>query len=202
MRSNRMVRRFAIGAAVALIVSACGGGDSGGSSEEQALINAMGDALWADMQDDGDLPEEINEESADCVAETVVETVGYEQLQDAGITAEALESTSLEDLPDPTEDLSDARAAELADGTLDCINFEELIAQQFAADGSVSEESARCVASGLLDEGGFREAMVEGMIGGDAAFDAAAEDSTIAAAMFQTMADCLNPDELSALMGG
>lgn len=203
MEWNQTLRRCAAALALLLAVSACGGGDdAGGGDGEAALVEALGAEIWTQMQSDEELPEELDKEAATCVAQVIVDVVGYDELEEAGVTVEALESGGLDDVPNQFDELSVEQAGELADGTLGCVDFESVVARQFAADDTISEGSARCLADGMLQSEGFRDLIVQGIVGGEDAFAAATQDSALAGMVFQLMADCLTPEELSSLMGG
>ena len=223
-RSNA-ARLAAAVAAIALIAGACGGdADTPGSTapapseavtttvpttmapttaatsgRDVEYVDAVTAAMWRNMQEDGDLPDGIDEETARCVATSTVEIVGVDQLEAAGITLEALEG-DLDDLEDPFDLVDSAQAEALADEFFDCVDLVGLMAAEMAADG-ISIESAECMSSALFEESGFRDAMVRGLVSSDDD-DVTFDEPAMASALFGAMNECLTEEELAVMMGG
>jgi hypothetical protein len=185
--------------AVGLLVAGCGG-----SGDADELVDALSDTLWEEAQPDveqGTLPFEFTEADADCLAQVTVDAIGYDTLTEAGVTAEAVRAGGLEgEATDFLRDNPDAANA-FVDGMNQCIDIVTAIADEFAAEMGVSEESARCIGDGFMNQDAFRDSMIESLVG-DAVNDPLGDDPDAIGALYELMNDCLTDEELAAMMGG
>lgn len=184
--------------AVGLLVSGCGG-----NSDADELANAIGERIWVEVQPDvaqGNLPFEFTESDANCLGGAVVDSIGYETLTEAGVTAESVREGGIED--PASEFLSDPQAANaFVDGMTQCVDIVGPMSEQLAAEMAVSEESARCIGEGLMDQPAFRDAIVAAIVGGGSS-DPFGDDPDAVGAMFDLMSECLTDEELTSILGG
>ena len=125
--------------ALALLASACGG-----SSDDQALI----DAIAAQSRDDG-MPAGMD---VDCIAEAMVKGLGGAQVMEEryGLTAETVAAG---ESPDDVElSVDDARS--MASDMLDC-GFDDLMVSTIAGEG-LSEDDVSCVLD-KIDQDALRD---------------------------------------------
>lgn len=161
-------------AAVALALTACGGGDDSGGRDSQtdegkAYVEAMMSTYSADMG--------FTEPQATCIAELAIDTVGVDALQDAGVTPEKIEQGE-ELLADftPTE----AQADTMVDGVFGCVDFGELmVAQMGAEDIGIPEDKVRCIGDAMAKSDAFKDSLKSEMLGIEATTDDAAIEEAI-----------------------
>lgn len=176
---------------VVLTTAGCGGDDGPSLSDaEMAIADVMAAELLADPDPNNPF---ADEESARCFARGLVADLGITRLAEIGITAEGGEAVEALGL------LDDAEVDGLVDLALGCIDFETILAAEFAA-GGISEASARCLVGELAETDFFRSAFRAGMIG-DVAYDPS-DDPAFLAAMIGAASRCLTPDEMRMIMGG
>ncbi|GMQ86778.1 MAG: hypothetical protein BMS9Abin07_2374 [Acidimicrobiia bacterium] len=191
-----------VGVAFSLVVASCASG--GDTADTDAMADAIADGVWEQSQADIAAGEELFEfdrSDADCIGAAVVDALGFDTLQEAGLTAEALsEEGSIPDLGDMGLDA--AQGAEVFDAMDGCIDFANTMAEVGAADMDISVASAECLFDGFLAEESFRDMMVAGMMGEeDTAVDPLA-DPAFAGTTFALMSECLSDEELARLLEG
>jgi hypothetical protein len=125
----------------------------------------------------------LTPEQGDCIADN--------------FTDDDLESLLTFTLADPDGTPTPEVAGPLADAVVTCMNFGEVLVEQFAASGgTISPESAQCLADALPDDL-LRSMVLSGMTDVEAPDDEAAFERAIVGAT----ADCLTDEELSSLGG-
>jgi hypothetical protein len=142
-----MKRVLVIAVVAVLFLGACGDDDDGGGAlnggggDLNAEEQEMADKISAELQsgEEDDLP--LTPEQADCVGSGMVEAVGVEKLSTIDFAADEVEFL-----------LSPEDAEEAADVMVSCVDIQEAFAESFTADGSVSQESAQCIADKLDDD--------------------------------------------------
>ena len=163
-----MRRRALTGAAVlaALALAGCGGGGNDGASVREEYASA----LAASFQRSVGADVEVTGEDARCVGDRVVDIVGVERFQSAGVTPQEIRAgDSLEDvLPDPTPE----QAAEFVDAMFACLDMAGLIAAQLQTDAEaagVEIENAedKCVGDNFARNERVRTALAESLLTGD-----------------------------------
>jgi hypothetical protein len=176
---------------VVLTTAACGGDDGRSLGDaEKAIAEVVAVELMADPDPDNPFGDE---ESARCFARGLVADLGITRLAEIGITADGEEAVEALGL------LNDAEIDAMVDLALECIDFEEVLAAEFAA-GGIGEDSARCLVGELAETDFLRLAFRAGMIG-DESFDPS-DDPAFLAEMIGAAARCLTPDEMRMIMGG
>lgn len=182
------MRRIVGSVVCAALLAGCGGGGSSGSPATSTLSTtrapAVGDErmvelLERSLLDNPDPAFPIDEVSALCFAEGLVERFGVTGLLRLGLSTETLEAgTQLAGL-----DLTRSQAEGFADVMLLCFDFAAGVAVQY--DGMVSQESIDCIGDALPGDGGFRDLLVR-MVANErvTADDAVAALSGVARACF------------------
>lgn len=159
-----MKRRLALLAASLLVLAACGG-DEGASRDD--YVDAATDAL-ADAGDDENVT--FDDDDAECLAEAVVDAIGVDELNDAGISADDfVEVDALEELDvDIDDDVVDA----MTDAVQDCeINFANSLAEEITGqfgEGVLSDEALECVGTEIGASQELAEVFAESLITGNA----------------------------------
>lgn len=180
--------------AVSLVAVACG--DSGGDDGElSAAEQNLADAIKSEILADADPDSPLGEPEAECVSEAAVRELGVDGLLQLGFTAEG-------ESPENILDNADADQRQLIiDLTLECVDFAGLLVEEIAADGGISEESARCIGDGLTD-GDLLAPLVESGLAGTDFEDVVEQDPDTAEAFFNVFLECLSVEELTNLGGG
>ena len=183
-----MSRFTALVAVLALLAFACGdtggGGGEGFSADEQALSDAIRDAILEDP--DPDSP--FGTEEATCVGDGAIKEFGLEGLLELGITVDNA------DPGDAFDGATDEQVEKVVDVTLGCVDFTKAFVD--AAAGDISQESAECLGDGLEDGGLLRPLVKAGFT--DEEFDIT-DDPESAAAFFELILGCLSAEELVSL---
>jgi len=179
-----------VGAALALLVAACGS-DGGGdlSADDQVLADAIAQEMLASAGP----TEGIGAEEAACFGNGIVSEMGADRLAAVGLGADALAEGATPD----TADLSADDIDKMSKVMVDCVDFRAVIAEQMLASG-VSEDGAKCIADGFDDEliAEMAKASLEDPSGGSVANEA------VMAKMFSLMGECLSAEDLGNLGGG
>lgn len=126
------------GVALSLSLSACGGGDDDKAAE----------AISASMMEQSDDGFTVDQEQADCVGEGLVDKIGVDKLQDYGMLTDDLETNEAVD--DVTMEAGDADNA--ADVIIDCVDAQQMMADELGADDTLTDEQRECVGEALDDE--------------------------------------------------
>jgi hypothetical protein len=146
------------------------------SGDDKAAFDAINEKLGDDDGVSGD----ITEEQQTCVAVGMVKGLGAKRV---------IELSGEEDLV-----LDESEANKAADVFLGCVDVQKMFATQFAADGTLSEKSASCLAK-KIDLKQFKPFLVTTFQG------ATDEDlpSDLMASVLSGMGSCLNADELKSM---
>jgi hypothetical protein len=186
-----MKRVLLIVLAAVLLLGACGddgddggtlGGGGGGdlSGEEQEMADKISTELQSGEEDD--IP--LTAEQADCVGAGMVEAVGVEKLSTIDFGEDEVEFT-----------LSPEDAAQAADVMVTCVDIQEVFAESFAQDGSISQDSAKCFAD-KLDDDLLKDFFAQVFQGED---DEPSAD--FMRAVTEGMTDCLTDEEMESVGG-
>ena len=183
--------------AFSMVAAACGGDDDGGGSDlssgERALADAIADQLLDDPDDD--LP--MTRAQAQCISEGMVDDVGLDKLVEIGLSEEAVRAgTGPDDVDVPDEVVND-----FVDVMMDCVDMAALMVAGMTEDGDVSEDSAKCLADGIVEdyEDFLEQAARSGITGEE--FDVG-EDARLMVGIMTLMADCFTDEEFTEIMGG
>lgn len=188
MRERDVGKRILILIGVlALVAAACSSSDSGGSASLSGADKELADAITKSMVEDADPDSPFGEEEAACFGSTIVAEMGSERLAELGLDVAAVEAGT-----DPSDvDLTEADIDAMVTVMTTCVDFRDLVMQEFETSG-VSEEGISCIRDGLSDD------MMASMARG--AFDSAATESAEASdAMFGLVMGCLSADDLQQL---
>jgi hypothetical protein len=188
---KRVLAIVAIAVLAVLFLGACGDDDDGGAlsgggggGDLNAEEQEMADKISAELQsgEEDDLP--LDAEQADCVGAGMVKAVGVEKLSGIDFAADEVEFN-----------LTPDEASEAADVMVSCVDLQEAFKQSFTQDGSISEDSADCLA-GKLDDDLLKDFFAEVFQGNDA--EPSAEFTRV---LTSGMSECLTDEELQS-MGG
>jgi hypothetical protein len=181
----------------ALVAASCGDDDGGSdlNSGEQKLADAIAAQMLEDDDSTGDMP--MTEADADCVAQGVVSEVGVDRLVEVGLSEDAIRSgTSPEDVDLPDEVIDDFVGV-----FMDCVDLAEIMVAGMTEDSEISDDSAECLAEGMLDD--YEEFLTlaarSGITGEEFEPD---DDPDLMAGIIILMSECLTPEELSEVVGG
>lgn len=86
----------------------------------------------------------------------------------------------------------------VVDSILGCVDANAAFTEMFSADGTVSEQSASCVADAMLASEEFLDAVAESLTGSEFDMD---ESPQVMEALLPAFFDCLSPEELANLGG-
>jgi len=143
---------------VPVLAAACGDDESSSDGDAQPYV----EALSAELAKGEGLP--VDEAQAECVATTLVEAAGPEQLEEEGISPEEL--AAADGLGDLEIEVDDERSEALADDLIDCDLATVLVAAITSQVGSELPDEARdCVVERLNDDGDFAAALAAGFTG-------------------------------------
>ena len=172
---------YALMAGISLFaVAACGDDDKGGggnlSAEEQAYVDE------AMSNFDPEEAEPLSEDDARCMVTSMVQAVGVDTLEDAGLTAESFGDDS-STLP---EGLTKDQAEDVVDGIDGCIDMSELFLQGMTEDSSLSDDDKKCLAD-AFDSKTIRDLMVTMLSQGEEGLE---DDPAIMSKVFEVFSKC------------
>jgi hypothetical protein len=135
-----MTKTIAALCAVLLTLTACGGGD------DEAKENIK-ESLLENGQDFAGT--ELTEEEATCLSDGMVDEIGTDQLQEIGLLDE--DNNVVEDAQ--PDDLAKEDADALADTIVECVDVQELMAEQMGPMmEQMDEEQQECITDAFDDE--------------------------------------------------
>lgn len=135
----RKTQALVLAGALAITLSACGGGADDDARAAEAISQSMQDASDEDFT--------VDETQGDCVGEGLVDRIGVDKLTDYGLLSDDL--TVDEDVTDVTMEQADADSA--ADVFVSCLDAEKMMSEELAAGEDLTEEQQACIAE-VLDE--------------------------------------------------
>lgn len=127
------------GLALSLTLTACGGGGDEAKAAEsisQSMMESSDDSLTVD------------EKQADCIGKGMVDKIGVDQLKEYGLLNDDL--TANESVGEVTMEAKDADGA--AETIVGCVDTQKMMADELAADGTLTEEQQKCFSDALDDE--------------------------------------------------
>ena len=174
---------------IALVAAACGdddGGSGGRSGTEQALADAIRDAMLADTEPDSP----IGATEATCVGNEAVDQFGVEGLLELGITTENA------DPGNAFEGATEEQVDKIIDVTLSCVDFKQVFIDTITADTDVtlSDNTTNCLAEELSDKDFLRPFVTAGLRGDDVEFG---DDPVATQQVASAILGCMTPEELS-----
>ncbi len=177
-------RLIALFVTAGLSLAACGGDDDNkksvgaetdgdaekdsGSSGDDGLRDEYVAAIAESMQAD-DAP--FDDEQATCLAEGMVDAMGVDTIQDAGVTPEDIATDDTDSQFEAVaKDLSEDQAVEIVDVIFggECFSFGEMLASQMGSDGpEISDEQATCIGDAFAKNEAFKAAFVDTLLTGE-----------------------------------
>jgi hypothetical protein len=161
-RSKLGLTGFVVGV---LALAACGGesaSDDGASSDEEPYV----EALMTTFEQDETLP--LDESQVRCLAEGVVDVVGVDGFEKAGVTPADLEEGAT---LDSIETFTDEQTSKFLDLLFEgqCFDFNKMLAGAFMEQGggAMTEEQASCMADQFTKDDAFKELFAAGLKGDD-----------------------------------
>jgi hypothetical protein len=163
-----------------VVLAACGGGGGGRSAEEREFI----DAVIEDFSSGESFP--LDRRQAECFGTAFVDAIGYERLEDAGVSAaEFVDADTVEDLGiEPPEGLND----DVADALDDC-DTKPALADSLLEEIPLAGEERRCLRDGIVDDPAFADILARVFVG--------TEDNP-AVVLERALAQC--PDSIAQLV--
>ena len=144
------------------------GNDDGGSSGDDALREEYVAAITGSVQADGS---PFDTEQATCLAEGMVDAIGVDTIQAAGVTPEDIAAPDSDSQFDTVaEDLTEEQATAVVDVIFggECFSFGELLASQMGEDGpEIDEEQASCIGDAFGENEAFKQAFVDALLTGE-----------------------------------
>lgn len=181
-------------AMLAMGVTACGGDDGGGSGLS-GTAGEYADAIASEFEADPESGVDFTDDEARCIAGEMVDAVGVDAFEDAGIEpSDITDGTS--EFSDFGQTLSDEQAADVVDAVFggDCVDFAEMMGEAFVAEsgGQVTEEQGRCMGEGFIENQDFKDAMVGMLLGNEDA-----DVGSVLGSVMEMLGDCgIDPMEL------
>lgn len=178
----RTLRPLTVAAAATLpfLLVACGDDGDGGAAGDNPYVEAIADAMRADE----DFP--LESDDADCLASEIVDAVGVDTFEDAGIEPDDITDPDFE-FEDAGLELDEDTAEAMVDAFGNCdISFVDLMVDQMAAEGDVDDDLRDCIADNL-DEDLFGDLMVQGLLGNEESVENSEE---FVSAIFGLLAAC------------
>lgn len=132
--------RFVLIVVLALLLSACGGG------QEQEYV----DAIAASVRQ-GNSTFQVSQEQAQCIGNAFVDTLGVSAFQEVGLTPEEIRSGA-----DPLQDANQlaidrATAGQLYDALNECVDLSKLVLQGIQQ-ANLPPEARKCIANNLSED--------------------------------------------------
>jgi hypothetical protein len=159
-------------ATAALVLAGCGGDDDDDASPTSTGSDAVGEDEYLDALTDSFTGSEsfaASEAEARCAAERVVDEIGADRMQEAGLTVERLES---EEEDEGATDLTEAESEIVADALFECLDVAAAFAEGFAPEAGASEAEVACVSERAADLASLRTFVARIIrIGGTAVMD-------------------------------
>jgi hypothetical protein len=194
------VRRFLVVAVVG-VLAACGGGGGGGGGSA-----AYVDAAMRSYDDaDADVKEAISRDEAECLVQNMVDIIGVDNLEDAGIEPGDLDDADASPFEALGDDMTEEQSAEIVDVIVDgeCFDMVDVVLAQIEGTenpfGNLSEEKVRCVFDGIFQDPAVKEAMAGSLLGDEDADSSALSDAVgDESNLFKILGDCdVSPSQLA-----
>ena len=176
MNTKKISTFIAAFLALAMLASACGGGDA--SAGDQEVIDAVAQA----SRDEGDVPSGVD---VDCMAGAMVKGLGGAENMESqyGLTVATIaDGQDVDDVELPKDD-----AISMADGMMDCGLIDVMVSEMGS---DMSEDDARCLVD-KMDQDALRDTFAaEFMSPADADAVSEAAESAMFSSMFSAIGDC------------
>lgn len=168
----RTPTRLALGllAVTGLLVTGCSDDDGGDgasaevSAEAQPYVDAMKTSM-ANSQDEDD-PFNLSEGQIDCMAPRMINAMGVDRLEEAGVTPEDIAADEDNGMDFSDLNLTEEDGNKMYDAFGACdINLREVMMESFSGEG-MPDEAAECI-EGVLTDDNLRTFIVSLMVNGE-----------------------------------
>ena len=187
---------------LAVVLVACGSSSSSSSGKGQQYVDAM---MKSYDNSSGSTKNVFTRSQAECVAQGVVDAVGVDTLEKAGISPDDLAKSSGSPFNTIGKDLTTQQAKDVVSVITDgkCFNFTDLVMKAATksnntAFGKLGETKTRCLFDKLLANSAFKQAMADSILGkssSSSAFSNAFKDQS---EVFKIFGECnIKPSEVS-----
>jgi hypothetical protein len=194
------MRRFLVVAVVGLLAACGSSGGGGGSSsgEGQQYVDAIASKYQTSSSP-------FTKAQARCVAGQMVDAIGVDTLKNAGITPSDIENDkSGSSFNEVGKKLTEKQATELAGAITGgkCFNFTDLVVKSLSKNDATFRKlgttKAKCMFDELLNDGSFKQAMVNSILGRSSENDAFSKAFSNQSKIFKILGDCnIKPSELN-----
>jgi hypothetical protein len=178
-----MRRPAAFALIIALVAVACGDDTP---AADPALVAGLSQRISASQSGSGVF--EMTDPEVECFATGIIGLFGAERIT----AALDLEFSAFM----ATATAGERRA--VVDTMLDCVDLGAGLARELGAEGTISAESARCLADTMLASDAFRDATAESFVSETDPFD----DPALVSALLPAMLECLTAEDLGNLGTG
>lgn len=174
-----------------------------GQDGASLLAEALGESAWASYQaetEEGNVPFEISREQAFCLGEMLVDVIGYEELDRAGVTVEVVER---QEAFDPEElynfDWDDEQLTlDYFNGVSGCIDLAGFMTSAFSLELGIAAGSAGCLVNGMLADEAISSSLARSFANSFGATDPFS-DPGLTGDLFGLFSGCLTDEELRDL---
>jgi hypothetical protein len=159
---------------IALVAAACGDDTP---TADPALVASLSQRISDNQSGSGGF--EMTDPEVECFATGIISLFGAERITAAlDLDFSAFMATA-----------TAGERREVVDIMLECVDLGADLARELGAEGTISAESARCLADTLLASDAFRDATAESFVSETDPFD----DPALVSALLPAMLECLSP---------
>jgi hypothetical protein len=196
------MRRFLVVAVVG-VLAACGSSGGGGGGASSGDGQKYVDAISAKMRA-GASGKVFTKTQADCLANGMVDVIGVDKLNAAGLSPSKISSSS-DSFKAVGQKLNADQATQLVDVIAGgkCFNFADLVIKSAESSGSnpfgkLGVAKTRCLFNKLLSGAAFKKAMVDSILGRSTDSSAFSSAFGSNSSTFKIFADCgISPSQLN-----
>lgn len=188
---------------LAVVLVACGSSSSSSSDKGQQYVDAM---MKSYDNSSGSTKDVFSRSQAECVSQGVVDSVGVDTLEKAGVSPDELGKSNNGPFDTIGKELTDQQAQDLVAVITDgkCFDFTDLVMKQVQSGGSnpfskLGEEKTRCLFDELLANEAFKQAMADSILGKSSSNDAFSGAFKNQSEIFDILGKCdIKPSEIGA----
>ncbi len=187
---------------LAVVLVACGSSSSSSSDKGQEYVDAM---MKSYDNSSGSTKDIFSRSQAECVSEGVVDSVGVDTLEEAGVSPDDLGKSSDGPFDTIGQELTEQQAEDLVSVLTDgkCFDFTDLVMKQVSSAGGspfakLGEAKTRCLFEALLSNPAFKQAMADSILGKSSSNDAFSNAFKNQSEIFDIFSKCdIKPSEIS-----
>ena len=194
------MRRFMVIAIVGLLAACGSSSSSGGGSGSDAYVEA---AMKGYNDASSSVKDTFSRSEAECLVRGIVDAVGVEKLQSAGIEPKDLESGT-SPFKSLSNDLTQSEAEDVASVITDgkCFDFTDIVIKQVSKGsnpfGKLNKTQVRCFFRQILKEAAVKKALTASILGQDSSSSALQDAFSNQSKLFSILGDCnIRPSQLS-----